>query len=136
MREIKLRAWVSNPERGEHEKVGYYTDEVIYDGGDWYIHGDYGWSLQELETIGIYIEQFTGIQDSEGVDIYEGDILEGLYVSKGVVKFGDHQTSTDYYSCAAYGWYMKTKNATYTIVESNLFQIIGNIHQHTHLLEE
>lgn len=122
MREIKFRAWVSNPEQEEH---GYYTDEVLYDQGEWYIEGDGQWTYDELEKEGVYIEQFTGIQDSEGVDIYEGDVCRyGITCFTVVFKNG----AFGYMFFGDFHWLVNFNKAD--------LKVIGNIHQHAHLLEE
>ena len=82
------------------------------------------------------LEQFTGIQDSEGVDIYEGDIIRywvedvqawsPFYaVEFGYVEWG---RGTDMYG------YAFSANDEFLFDEK--CTICGNIHQHAHLLEE
>lgn len=98
-------------------------------------------------------EQFTGIQDSQGVNIYENDIvkvLRGDWLSK---DDEDPRTIDQYtYDIASTGRVIFTKGSFtihlgkdrmgYDIHESLIAQrygfvlVIGNIHQHAHLLEE
>ena len=99
------------------------------------------------------LEQFTGIQDTQGVNIYEGDIvkvLRGDWLSK---DDEDSRTIDQYtYDIASIGRVIFTKGSFtihlgkdrigYDIHESLIAQrhgfvrVIGNIHQHAHLLEE
>ena len=130
MREIKFRAWVSNPEQEDH---GYYTDEVLYDQGEWYIEGDGQWTHDELEKEGVYIEQFTGIQDSEGVDIYEGDVLVDLPFTE---RYGPSLCVWDGDRSGFAIQNQGESNMQYHVDFWKRARVVGNIHQHPHLFKE
>lgn len=51
----------------------------------------------------------TGLKDKNGREIKKGDYFfkDGKI---GIVKFGEHDTSSDYYSSGAYGWYIDYGN--------------------------
>lgn len=67
MRELKFRAWANGYEEWCHS-IEYMGD------GLWLGYVDDG--IGELSTTDIIVEQYTGLKDKNGKEIYEGDILE------------------------------------------------------------
>ena len=127
MKEIKFRAWdephrcyfpndsfcVLNP--NEYGAIG----RMITD-WDNYTDGEYLYPKTQI------IEQFTGLHDRNGKEIYEGDVIAGG-------KKGEHCVVT---FCTNIGrWVAFGKS--YTVYPSRfyLFEVIGNIHEYPHLME-
>lgn len=88
---------------------------------------------------------WSGITVGDGEKLYEGDeiqVVEGKFCALNddkvyEVKFGTHETSTDFYAATAYGWYVEFgKNIDQQFSVSNFttgpdnsedVEIIGNI---------
>jgi uncharacterized phage protein (TIGR01671 family) len=80
MREIKFRAWKATDDYGNGKML---THEHENQAGD---------LLNEAFSAGMPIMQYTGLQDKNGVEIYEGDVVTGasntFRVDPAVVKYG------------------------------------------------
>jgi uncharacterized phage protein (TIGR01671 family) len=140
MREIKFRAWLS----GNHGNITFKEEIMEYEitvSNGVYVDVESSWGIQgHYPTIPIM--QFTGLQDKNGVDIYEGDLLEyknkfgrhhlaKIFYKKGGLCFNIHQddfykNSEEIYfyeSCAdmqSKGWIVQ-------------FEVIGNIYENKEL---
>ena len=124
MRELKIRAWykpykqVCQVESLRFDGNGVYTavliDESFYD-------------RRIVEVDEIVIEQYTGLKDNNGVNIYEGDILiddAGEPVEYWVVKFSKG------------GFIGECAGVTEPLFELTNLEIAGNIHENSELVEE
>ena len=102
MREIKFRAW--DKERNKMIVLSMF---------------DIGFVLNNKDYI--YM-QYTGLKDSENVEIYEGDIISGVgeYVGQSNVFYG----SGRYEPFSYLGTYDGTQ-----------FEIVGNIYENQELLK-
>lgn len=100
-------------------------------------------------------EQFTGLNDNKGKDIWEGDLLRGsscVYIgniryddypdeyAQGVVKFGDYYIDT---GCGGHGMGSDSKLVTGWHITNKYgcnyhpssFEVLGNIHENPELIK-
>ena len=124
MRELKLRAWykpykqMCQVESLRFDVNGVYTavliEEPFYD-------------RKLVEADEIAIEQYTGLKDKNGTEIYEGDILiddTGEPTEYWVVKFSDG------------GFVGECAGVAEPLFELTNLEVVGNIHEDSELVEE
>lgn len=131
----KFRAWDNGM-----EMMVYQGDDEIYicfDGENWKLLDYYGthWETDEYgmneieqpwEVENIEIMQWTGLKDSNGVEIYEGDILQSEHYFKYKVVF-----KGDGWRCDS----LKNSRFKNRFIGRDL-KVIGNIYENPELLED
>lgn len=107
-REIKFRIW--------------YNHQARFDYGSFELFAEHSFPLNWCQ-----IQQFTGLKDKNGQEIYEGDVVEytvsvvNTETGVGEVKFDNGAFGVDY-------------NPLFNIYEKNI-KIIGNIFKNPELLK-
>lgn len=83
------------------------------------------------------MDQFTGLRDKEGVKIFEGDIVDIDNFGKYKVIWDDDSACffTVLLETAALESFMYVNHFDPVLLEYKV-SVIGNIHQHPHLLEQ
>ena len=124
MRELKVRAWykpykqMCQVESLRFDENGVYRAVLIEES----FH-----DRRIVEADEIVIEQYTGLKDKNGTEIYEGDILiddTGEPIEYWVVKFSDG------------GFVGECAGVAEALFELTNLEVVGNIHKNPELVEE
>lgn len=131
-REIKFRAW-------DKENNDWIYSNPMPDMGFW------KWVAYDSTTI---FNEWTGLLSKDGVEIYEGDIVEGGFEKhRGVVSFGLYANPFGSDEWTGYqGFYIKWSREHAEMTRGDMgywinrgmetaIEVIGNIYEHSHLLE-
>ncbi len=120
MKNIKFRTWCKKREVFDTKLCLYLDDSEI---------GDVSECFHNLESKETYVlQQYTGINDKNKKEIYEGDILE-FNGERGFVHF----CCGAFFIDGAGPMYDHVKSVTPDILED--WVVIGNIYENTHLLD-
>jgi len=127
MRELKFRAWDNVDKKWlfgyDYNGLGGFNllGEVVLLGELSSI------SLDRLKDI--EIDQFTGLQDKNLVDIYEGDVIKWCFVNTGDLDEKEYTEVVEWNEC---GFFLDG-GAPLTVAMDDC-EVIGNIHQNPELI--
>ena len=133
-REIKFRLW-SKIGKKFIETDNPDLDFVINNNGYLYSIENFYGEIYILPQMYIEVLQFTGLQDRNGKEIYEGDILKYNFPYDGRLK---HVSSVKFLETqASFGIKDRYENEIplYRIAANNYFEVIGNIYENEELLK-
>lgn len=130
MQQIKFRAWI---------KTGNETDDYVEPMTiQQMIHSkESTFSLEQLNDL-VDFEQFTGLKDVNGKEIYEGDIIEFFGANKKIKvkkEFGIIVYKADRYG-AGFNSIIQNKERGYGGINITQDIVVGNVHENPELLEE
>ena len=130
-REIKFRAWDNENKYMVTSKQGVFTAlrnsmNIVRQDNGYYNNGD----LLKPNKGKYTLMQFTGLEDKNGKEIYEGDIV-GDNKIKWIVKWNKHRMGFSLYPTTKQLYDEMPIN-----VENKLnFKILGNIYENSELLK-
>ena len=129
MRELEFRAWWKDTKRFLDCDEWYMTCS-----GAKYLH----YAVMPYKDDNFIIEQYTGIKDKNGKEIYEGDIVSEEF------EYGGDKTKTIWQvrwcddECAFELHYVsgfKVDDCSLVADDEEDYEVIGNIHENKELLE-
>lgn len=126
MREIKFRAWNLETKRMQSGECLDWVNGIFIAGV---------WDFNEenvVERQNAIVMQYTGLTDKNGVEIYEGDVVDDDLIGLCVVKYNEKH--------AAFKLVHKNKIRAKWFVdylpnEFSYLNVIGNIYEHSHLID-
>lgn len=122
MREIKFRAWHTP-----------FSDKAF---GQKFFYGNKVLSLHDMNPDRYVLEQYTGINDINGVEVYEGDIIKFHVV---MLSPDDKVGYVKYYPEYGYSIMLSLgrvlRQEYWASGDKHTIEVIGNIHENEELLQ-
>ena len=136
MKELKFRIWIKDEKRyyDESDEESYmivpngnvtYTSEPYEEDGVWF-------NDTTRATNDVIVEQYTGLKDKNGKEIYEGDIVEYTTCYYGNEKRHHKVVEWSEWDSDDFG---EPHNLGYSNL-SECMEVIGNIHENAEILED
>ena len=140
MRELKFRIWIKDEKRyyDESDEESYmivpngnvtYTSEAYEEDDVWF-------NDTTSATNDVIVEQYTGIKDKNGKEIYEGDILGDMW-RDGYIAWCDKCKQLQYHILTHGCMACLGDVQWYELVNDNgKLEVVGNVHENPDLLED
>ena len=135
-REIKFRIWDLDKKEwlGESDphSLKFYGFHLI--GECMTVQSPTKWQVRGI------IEQYTGLKDKNGKEIYEGDVVQipDDWDEYGIAAGQRYEVYFAYggFRCKPWGGCKRRGDKGYWIEDSEDFEVVGNVHENPELLQE
>lgn len=127
MREIKFRAWLKEDKKMVNVETMDFTDKSIQYLKKSEINNAY--ILRRESFVDVELMQYTGLEDKNGKEIYEGDIVVLNNIENDNMCIVRYEHS----SYRLEGWSLREDLSN---VEDRFLEVVGNIYESKNLLAE
>ncbi|MFT8407942.1 YopX family protein [Liquorilactobacillus satsumensis] len=129
MREIKFRAWDKTHKiLANVLEIDFYIGKVALDDGE---------AVWALGLKNVVLEQYTGLKDKNGKEIYEGSLVKYTEDGDSFISEVKYFGNDDYpaFDIEAPSAFYFESNVLSSGVANNCLEVVGNIHENPELLE-
>ena len=142
MREIKFRAWIKPYYKFDTGKKDYRMIYPHLEKDDWYVIDCKSQTLMDgeggkISDYAMYLQQYTGLHDKNGKEIYEGDIVKWGHAREwsmeNPIRIAEVKINPDIQFHSQVGVF-KFGNFAYADSIDKDLEVIGNIFENPELI--